>query len=135
MIDHRTAPYAATLLRIALGTMWLTHAALKLFVFTVPGFQGFLAAHGMPPALAWPVVLLEIGGGLLILLGVHARTASLVLLPILAGATLAHAANGWVFSNPNGGWEYPVFLGVASLVHILLGDGAFALRAKAAAAA
>jgi putative oxidoreductase len=37
-----------------------------------------------------------------------------------------------VFSAPNGGWEYPVFLVVASLVQALLGDGALALRAPAA---
>ena len=44
------------------------------------------------------------------------------------GATLQHAGNGWVFSNANGGWEYPVFLIAASLVHALLGDGRYALR-------
>ncbi len=128
MIDQRFAPYAATLLRVSLGTMWMTHAALKLFVFTIPGFQGFLASHGMPAFIAWPVVLLEITGGVLILLGVGGRFASLLLLPILFGAVAAHGANGWVFSNPNGGWEYPVFLLVMSIVHGLLGDGAWALK-------
>ena len=136
MIDQRFSPYAALLLRLSLGTMWLSHALLKLLVFTLPGFQGFLAAHGMPTALALPVVLLELAGGALILLGFHGRVASLALLPVLAGATLAHAANGWVFSAANGGWEYPVFLVAASIVHALLGDGAWALsppRLRAAA--
>ncbi|TFV99485.1 DoxX family protein [Oxalobacteraceae bacterium OM1] len=131
MIDTRFAPYAAALLRLSLGTMWITHALLKLMVFTLPGFQAFLAAHGMPTFIAWPTVLMELAGGTLILLGFHGRYASLVLLPILAGATLAHIGNGWVFSNPNGGWEYPVFLGAMSVVHFLLGDGAFALKAAA----
>ena len=133
MIDHRLGPYAAALLRLALGTMWLTHATLKLFVYTMPGFAGFLSAHGMPPLLAWPVVLLELAGGVCILLGFHGRRASLMLLPVLAGATLAHAGNGWVFSNPNGGWEYPVFLAAMSLVHALLGDGAFAMQPRTVA--
>jgi putative oxidoreductase len=128
MIDQRFAPYAATLLRLALGTMWITHALLKLLVFTIPGFMGFLAAHGLPTFVAWPTVMLEIAGGMLILLGIHGRFASLALLPVLAGATLAHIGNGWVFSNPNGGWEYPVLLGAMSIVHALLGDGAFALK-------
>lgn len=132
MIDQRYAPYAALLLRLSLGTMWISHALLKLLVFTVPGFQSFLASHGMPTAVAWPVVLLEIGGGALILLGVYGRVVSLVLFPILAGATLAHIGNGWVFSAPNGGWEYPVFLIAASVVHALLGDGAYAARPNAA---
>jgi putative oxidoreductase len=51
---------------------------------------------------------------------------------VLAGATLAHIGNGWVFSAPNGGWEYPVFLIAASFIHVLLGDGAFAIKTAAA---
>jgi putative oxidoreductase len=127
MIDERHAPYAAALLRLSLATMWFTHALLKLMVFTVPGFEGFLAAHGLPTFVAWPTVLLELVGGTLILVGLYGRLASLALLPVLAGATLVHAGNGWVFSNPNGGWEYPVFLAAMSLVHALLGDGAFSI--------
>jgi putative oxidoreductase len=128
MIDQRYAPYAALLLRVSLGTMWISHALLKLIVFTVPGFQAFLAAQGMPTYLAWPVVLIELTGGALILLGMNGRLASLALLPVLAGATLAHIANGWVFSAPNGGWEYPVFLIAASVIHAMLGDGAYAAK-------
>lgn len=128
MIDQRLSPYAAALLRLSLGAMWISHALLKLLVFTVPGFQGFLASHGMPTFVAWPVVLMELAGGTLILLGIHGRFVSLALLPVLAGATLAHIGNGWVFSNTNGGWEYPVFLIAASVIHGLLGDGAYALK-------
>jgi putative oxidoreductase len=128
MIDQRFAPYAATLLRLALGAMWLSHALLKILVFTIPGFEGFLAAQGMPVFLAPPVVALELAGAALILSGFHGRIASLALLPVLAGATMAHSGNGWVFSAANGGWEYPVFLFAMSLVHGLLGDGAFALK-------
>ena len=29
MIDHRTAPYAAFVLRVALGAMFIAHALLK----------------------------------------------------------------------------------------------------------
>jgi putative oxidoreductase len=132
MIDQRYAAYGAFLLRLALGAMWISHALLKLLVFTMPGFQGFLASQGMPVLVAWPVVLMELAGGILILLGLHGRIASLALLPILVGATAAHIGNGWVFSAPNGGWEYPVFLIAASLVHVLLGDGAFAVKSAAA---
>lgn len=134
MIDQRYAPYAALLLRLSLGTIWISHALLKLLVFTMPGFQSFLASHGMPTVIAWPVVLLEIGGGMLILLGVYGRVVSLALLPVLTGATLAHIGNGWVFSAPNGGWEYPVFLIAASVIHALLGDGAYAAKPMANAA-
>ena len=33
MIDNRTAPYAATALRVTTGGLFLAHAALKHFVF------------------------------------------------------------------------------------------------------
>lgn len=127
MIDQRLTPYAATLLRLSLGTMWIAHALLKFFVFTIAGFAGFLASHGMPSILAWPVFLMELCGGLLILLGLHGRIISLILLPILAGAASVHLTNGWVFTNTNGGWEYPIFLIVASCAHILIGDGVLAM--------
>ncbi len=39
-----------------------------------------------------------------------------------------HWPNGWVFTSPKGGWEYPLFLLVASLAQWLLGDGAWAAR-------
>jgi putative oxidoreductase len=35
-----------------------------------------------------------------------------------------------VFSAQGGGWEYPAFLIVASLVQWLVGDGAYALRSR-----
>lgn len=121
---------AVALLRLGLGTMWLSHAWLKWGVFTMAGFQQFLVQQNLPAALAWPVLLAEVSGGLLILLGAGGRWASLALLPILAGATLVHWPNGWVFSAANGGWEYPVFLALVSLVHALLGDGRWAVSRR-----
>lgn len=50
---------------------------------------------------------------------------------MLIGAATAHLGNGWVFSAPTGGWEYPIFLIVIAAVVALLGDGAYALRPTA----
>jgi putative oxidoreductase len=130
MSDSRTIPYGLLVLRVALGAMWISHGLLKYFVFTMPGFAGFLGAQGFPTFLAWPIVMAEIGGGLLILTGIYGRQISVALLPLLAGALLVHLPNGWAFSAPKGGWEYPAFLMLASLAHALLGDGALALRAR-----
>jgi putative oxidoreductase len=128
MIDARLAPYGAFALRMALGVMFIAHAYLKLAVFTVPGFAGFLGSVGLPAFLAWPIILAELLGGLAILVGVYSRLVSLALLPVLLGALVIHAPNGWVFNAPNGGWEYPAFLALAALAQALIGDGAFALR-------
>lgn len=131
MIDTRLAPYGALALRVALGVMFIAHAYLKLAVFTMPGFAGFLANVGLPPALAWPIMLAELAGGLAILVGFHARLVSAALLPVLLGALVIHAPNGWLFTAPNGGWEYPAFLALTALAQALIGDGVYALRPSA----
>ena len=132
MIDDRTAPYAALVLRVSLGAMFLTHSVwLKGFVYTLSGTAQFFESIGLPGPLAYLVFAAEAVGGVLLIAGVHARWAALALLPILLGATWAHAGNGWLFTNPNGGFEYPLFLALAAGVQALLGGGAYALRLPA----
>lgn len=135
MIDPRTAPYAALLLRLTLGIMFVAHALLKLFVFTLPGTVQYFASLGLPGALAYLVFAAELVGGVLLILGVRTRWVATALIPVLLGATWAHVGNGWQFSAPNGGWEYPLFLALAAAVQALLGDGAHALAPERSAAA
>jgi putative oxidoreductase len=132
MLYTQTAPYGAFILRLSLGVMFIAHAMLKLVVFTLPGTVQFFEGLGYPGFLAYVVFGAELVGGVLLVLGVYTRWVALALVPILIGAALVHVPNGWVFSAPNGGWEYPVFLVMASVVQALLGDGALALRAPAA---
>lgn len=120
--------YAALILRIGLGSMFIAHGLLKVMVFTLPGTVAFFEQVGFPGWTAYVVTFAEIGGGALLLAGVAVRAVSIVLLPILLGATFVHFGSGWVFSNPNGGWEYPAFLSLAAVVQALLGPGRFALR-------
>jgi putative oxidoreductase len=127
MIDPRTASFAALLLRVALGTMFIAHALLKYYVFTLPGTVKFFESIGLPGPLAYATFFAELIGGALILVGLATRWVSAALIPVLLGATWAHAGNGWVFSAANGGWEYPAFLAVAAGAVALLGDGRFAL--------
>ncbi|WP_341678755.1 DoxX family protein [Niveibacterium sp. SC-1] len=127
---NATGDAAALILRLALGTMFIAHALLKLLVFTLPGTVAFFAAQGLPGVLAYPVFAAELAGGIVLILGWQVRAVSLLLLPVLLGAAWVHAGNGWVFNAPNGGWEYPVFLAVASVVQSLLGAGAWALSAS-----
>jgi len=125
---NTTAPFGITLLRLSLGVMWISHALLKWFVFTLPGTAQFFASVGYPGFLAYPVFAAELLGGLALVLGIYARQVALALVPIMAAAAWVHLPNGWVFTSPNGGWEYPVFLIVASVALWLLGDGALAVR-------
>jgi len=130
MIDSRTAPYAAFALRVSLGVMFIAHALLKLFVFSLPGTVQFFQSLGLPGVLAYVTFGAELIGGVLLVLGVGSRWIAAALIPILLGATWAHAGNGWLFSAPNGGWEYPAFWTVTLAVQALLGDGAYALSRR-----
>jgi putative oxidoreductase len=124
----QSTAYAALLLRIALGTMFIAHALLKILVFTPAGTQGFFDSLGVPGWFAYPTMGAELVGGILLVLGVQTRAVALLLLPVLIGSiVLVHGANGWLYTNANGGWEYSAFLIVASIVQALLGNGAFSL--------
>ncbi|ACP22918.1 hypothetical protein NGR_b14670 (plasmid) [Sinorhizobium fredii NGR234] len=129
MIDPRTAPYAILILRVALGLLFLAHAGLKAFVFTPAGTAQFFASLGLPPALAYLTIALETVGGLALVAGFFARLAALALIPVLLGAIMTvHAAAGFFFTNPNGGWEFPALWIVGLAAVVLAGDGALAIR-------
>jgi putative oxidoreductase len=129
MIDKRTAPYAALLLRVSLGVLFLVHAGLKVFVFTPAGTAQFFASLGLPPAMGYFTIAWEIGGGVALILGLWARIAALCMIPDLLGAiALVHAHAGFFFSNNDGGWEYPAFWAIALLVLALSGEGKWAMR-------
>jgi putative oxidoreductase len=124
--------FGLLVLRVGLGLMWIAHALLKLLVFTLPGTASFFQSVGLPGMLAYPVFAVELLGGVAILLGIYGRQASLLLTPILLGAAWVHIPNGWVHTSNGGGWEYPVFLTLASIAHWLLGDGRFSFKCSAA---
>ena len=124
-----TAPWGALLLRLSLGVLFLAHAGLKILIFTPAGTAAFFGKLGLPPALAYATMTVEVLGAMALILGVWARLAALVLIPVLLGAILTvHGANGFFFTNAGGGWEYPAFWAVALFAQALLGDGALALK-------
>lgn len=129
MIKASTAPYAALLLRVSLGVMFLAHVWLKFAVFTIPGFVDSFASLGFPAIVAYAVLALELVGGVALILGVYASWFAVPLaIEMLGTIVFAHGANGWLFTNNGGGWEYPAFWTVGLVVLYLLGDGAMALR-------
>ena len=131
MNDARNAARAALLLRLSLGILFLAHGLMKVFVFTPAGTVQFFESLGYPGFFAYLVILGEVGGGAALVLGLWTRAIALALLPIMIGATLQHLGQGWLFSAPGGGWEFPVFWTVALIVQALLGDGAYTLKPAA----
>jgi putative oxidoreductase len=119
---------AALLLRVALALMFFAHAWLKVKVFTIPGAVKYFESLGVPGFLAYLTIAAEVAGGALLFLGIGTRWVSLALVPLVLGTiVLVHGKNGWLFTNKDGGWEYPMFWIVGLIVLALLGDGAAAL--------
>ena len=129
MIKLSSAPYAALLLRVSLGVMFLAHVWLKFSVFTIAGFVGFFHTLGLPAIVAYAIIALEIVGGIALILGIYAAWFAIPLaLEMIGTIILVHGGNGWVFTSKGGGWEYPAFWTIGLIAVYLLGDGALALK-------
>ena len=130
LIEKRLAGHtdlAPTLLRVALGTVFIAHAYAKAFVFTFAGAGAYFAANGFPAWTVYPVFAAELFGGAALIAGFQTRLVSLLLVPVMLGALKPHLANGWMFTGAGGGWEYVAFLLVALVSQALLGSGAYAV--------
>jgi len=131
MIDAATAPWAALILRVGLGSLFLAHGLLKLLVFKPAGAYGYFKSLGLPGALAYVTMAAELAGGSALIIGFMPRYVALLLVPLILGTIVTvHGKNGWMFSNKDGGWEFPAFWALALFVQFLLGDGAWALMAS-----
>lgn len=115
----------ATTLRVSIGLMFIAHSViLKYFTFTLAGTAQYFQSIGLPGFLAYAVFAAEAIGGVLLVLNFKTRWVAAALVPVLLGATWVHIGNGWVFSNAGGGWEYPVFLIIATIVVALQAEAA-----------
>ncbi|MBP2170255.1 putative oxidoreductase [Erwinia toletana] len=129
MSDNRTTPYAALIMRLALGVLFLAHFGLKFFVFTPAGTAKFFASLGLPGGLAYITMAVELLGAIALILGIYTRIVAIVLIPILLGAIFTvHGPAGFFFTNTNGGWEFPAFWIIGLVVLALTGDGKYALK-------
>ena len=128
--DASVRDVGTAVLRVALGIMFLAHSVvLKFMTYGLAGTAQFFVGVGLPAWLAYVTFVAEAVGGVMLVLGIAGRYAAVALSPFLLGAWfVVHLGNGWVFTAPNGGWEYPAYLFVLCVAQALLGDGAFALR-------
>lgn len=81
-------PYAELAARVLLALIFINAGIGKLG--DVQGFAGYMASGGVPSFLAWPVILLEIVGGIAVLIGYQTRVAALALAGFSASAALLY---------------------------------------------
>ncbi|MCF7751229.1 DoxX family protein [Bacillus subtilis subsp. subtilis] len=126
-----SAALGATLLRWSLGGLFLVHGLTKLLVFTPAGTAAYFQSLGLPGALGYVALALELTLAASLLLGVYARWVGLLGVPLLLGTIVSvHGANGFSFANAGGGWEYPAFWALALLVLFCIGDGKWTLASR-----
>ena len=124
----RFAKWGMLPLRIAVGLVFLMHGAQKLFVFGLGGTADIMGKLGLPlPGLcAMIVIVVELLGGLAILLGVFTRVAgALLAFEMLIAIMVARLSGG--FFAPYG-YEFELTLLAASLTFALHGPGRMSLE-------
>ncbi|WP_430909298.1 DoxX family protein [Maribacter sp. 2-571] len=121
---------AALLLRLFLGGMFLLHGIGKVFIVGLDMVViGFLE-RGFPAWTAYAATLIELVGGIPLLLGIYTRISCLLLLPVAFGIFYYHLPYGWVFHNLGGGYEYPQLIIIAILALFWIDGGKYALQTK-----
>jgi len=128
LIDPRTAPFAALLLRCTLGYLFIAHLYFKFYVRD-GGFVGWWANlnnNGYPDWVVTYVVVAETLGALLLIPGIAVRWVALLCVPLMIGAAQYWMARTGFFFTVAGA-ELPILWTIALLVQAGLRDGAYAL--------
>lgn len=124
----RLAPYGATILRVAVGAVFVAHGWQKLDQ-GVDGFAGFLASLNVPAPdfMAWVVTVLELGGGILLILGLGTRLVGLLFAVMMAFTIVVVKADVGFIADQGVGAELDVLLLASGLALALWGGGALAV--------
>lgn len=119
------------LLRLTLGILILLHGVGKI-TGGVDGIRGMVEGVGLPGILAYGVLLGEVLGPLLLIIGWHGRVgAGLIAVNMLFAFGLAHRNELWQL-NQQGAWQLELqgmFL-FAALALVLMGPGRFSINRR-----
>jgi putative oxidoreductase len=95
MDSHKLLAYGPFPIRILAGITFIVHGLPKFE--NIGGTQGFFGSIGLPPELALPIGLLEVIGGIFLLLGVVTRiTAALFIIEMIGAILVAKISKGFV---------------------------------------
>ncbi len=125
----RMQGWGLTMLRVVVGIVFFVHGLQKLFVMGFGGVAGMMEGLTVPAPGLFAVVLtlVELLGGLALILGLFTRVAVIPLAVDMLVATLTvHLPNGF-FTVPNGGYEFTLVLLAASVALAIAGPGEAAL--------
>ena len=96
-------PLGATLLRVAVASVFVIHGVTRLMNAGVGGFGEFIGSWGLPAgvALAWAITVVEVLGGMSLAAGFGVRVlAAWFAIVIGTGIVMVHAATAGSSSAP-----------------------------------
>ena len=108
--------------RLGLAAVFITHGAMKLA--TVAATMAMFVKMGMPGWLGVVVGLVELLGGVAMLLGVYMKYAGYALAAVMVGAILAVK---WKMGFVSG-WEFDFVLLTSSLGMAWVGAGEYSVK-------
>jgi putative oxidoreductase len=123
----RQAAWGTTILRMALGLIFLVHGAQKLFVLGPATIAASFSQIGipLPAANAYLVIAVELLGGIAMIAGLGVRVVgALFTVVMLVAIATVHGPQGFFLPN---GYEFALVLLAASMATVLQGAGAFAV--------
>jgi putative oxidoreductase len=122
------AGYAPTVLRVVLGIVFIAHGWAKLQNGPA-NFAGFLTTLNVPlPGLmAWVVTILELGGGILLVVGALTRIVALLFALEMVGTTLLVKTDVGFVAQQAAGAELDLALLAGVLAILFLGPGELAV--------
>ena len=126
-------PLGEPLVRVTTGLLLVPHGAQKLFGW-FGGYgleatgQFFATKLGLPASLALVSGVIEFVGGLMLAAGLLTRPVAALVFGLMAVATLqVHLSLGFFWTG--GGFEYPLFWGLAALSFVIRGGGRYSADA------
>ena len=115
------------IVRIIVGVIFAAHGYQKFFVYGIDGAIGAFTQMGVPaPNITAPLVaVVELGGGIALILGLLTRLAAFALaIDMFVAVVLVRLKGG--FFMPNGA-EFEILLCLASVALVISGAGAFSV--------
>ncbi|WP_079507360.1 DoxX family protein [Mesobacillus jeotgali] len=123
----KTNEAGATILRIVLGATFLIHGASK-FQGGIGNTAGFFESLGLPGFSAYIVALIELVGGIAMILGLGTRIVSILFAAVLAVAVIkVKLAGGFLGNGQMAGYELDLALMAISIYLAISNKSLFAI--------
>ena len=122
MVSRKLLMFGPLPIRILAGITFIAHGLPKFE--DIIGTQGFFGNIGLPPELALPIGLLEVIGGIFLIVGILTRiSAALLIIDMIGAIVLVRLPEGFV-----DGYELELLLIAISVSLLLTGPGRMSLE-------